>query len=443
MQGGRSAIGAADAWVARAYPWMAAATVMLAWVLSQVMVGLERWDLLDGRILLSMVLLIGAPPLDGSIRWAVTQFGPRPDGSGALAEDARAAAARAYLRILRVVGTVLLVLLLTELWQVSLAELTRSRFDEQVATRLVAVLGVLATGYVLWELAGLWFNRRLARETAAAAPEGDADPGGEGGGAGGSRLSTVLPLMSSVVRSAILVFTLLMAIGNLGIDTTPLLAGAGVVGLAIGFGAQKLVSDIVSGLFFLIDDAFRIGEYVEIEGTYGTVEKISLRSLRLRHHEGPVHTLPFGEIRKLTNYSRDWVIMKIKFTMPFETDLKLVKRIFKKIGREMDEAPQFEGDFLRPFKLQGVYEVDDVGIVVRGKFMCRPGRQWVLRKEIYARVQEEFEAAGLQFARREVRVRIDGGSGAELGPERIEAIGAAAAEAVQAAEPSPTGTPGN
>jgi len=92
--------------------------------------------------------------------------------------------------------------------------------------------------------------------------------------------------------SAIVVIFVLLALGNIGIDITPLLAGAGILGLAIGFGAQKLVSDVVSGILFLIDDAFRIGEYVEVDGTAGTVEKISIRSMQLRHHRGPVHTIP-------------------------------------------------------------------------------------------------------------------------------------------------------
>ena len=145
----------------------------------------------------------------------------------------------------------------------------------------------------------------------------------------------------------------LIAIGNFGIDITPLLAGAGIVGLAIGFGAQKLVADIVSGMFFLIDDAFRAGEYLDVDGTVGTVEKISVRSMQLRHHKGAVHTIPYGEIPKITNYSRDWVIMKLKFTVPFDTDPNKVKKIFKKIGAEMMEVPEFAEDLLSAVQVTG------------------------------------------------------------------------------------------
>ena len=141
--------------------------------------------------------------------------------------------------------------------------------------------------------------------------------------------------------------------------------------------------------------------------------------------------MPFGEIPRITNYSRDWVIMKLRFTVPFDTDLRKVKNIFKKIGNDMMEIPELAQDMMQPFKSQGVLEVDDVGIVVRGKYMAKPGKQFQIRKEIYNRVQTEFEANGIQFARREVRVRLGGDEAADLGPEdrgRIAAAGAQAAD---------------
>ena len=235
-----------------------------------------------------------------------------------------------------------------------------------------------------------------------------------------------------VSRAAIVVIFLLLALGNIGVDTTPLLAGAGIVGLAIGFGAQKLVSDVVSGIFFLIDDAFRTGEYVEVEGTMGTVEKISIRSMQLRHHKGPVHTIPYGEIPKVTNFSRDWVIMKLRFTVPFNSDPNKIKKIFKKIGQEMLVMEEFKDDFLAPFKSQGVLEIDDVGMVIRGKFMCKPGTQFMIRKEIYNRVNAAFAEAGLEFARREVRVALPSMEQVtELSEEDKATISAAASQAAQ------------
>lgn len=121
-------------------------------------------------------------------------------------------------------------------------------------------------------------------------------------------MATLLPLLRVALMVTLLAMVIMSVLTSLGVNVAPLIAGAGVVGVAIGFGAQSLVKDVFSGIFFLIDDAFRVGEYVEIDNLRGTVERISIRSLQIRHHRGAVHTLPFGELKSLTNHSRDWVI---------------------------------------------------------------------------------------------------------------------------------------
>ena len=326
------------------------------------------------------------------------------------------------------------------IWGIDFANLAEAGVGAQFAGRFIEILAIIAVGYLVWEVVSLWINRRLAAErTMAGFDLTEEEPGGgEGGGVGGSRLSTVLPLLLGVAKAAIAMIFGLIALGNIGIDITPLLAGAGIIGLAVGFGAQKLVADIVSGIFFLIDDAFRTGEYIEVSGTVGTVEKISIRSMQLRHHKGPIHTIPYGEIPQITNYSRDWVIMKLKFTVPFDTDPNKVKKLFKGIGKEMMEVPEFAADLLQPFKSQGVFDFDDVGMIIRGKFMAKPGKQFTLRKEIYNRVKKAFEENGIDFARREVRVAIPGLEAADkLDNDDKAAIAAAATEVAQNMETTP------
>jgi len=246
-----------------------------------------------------------------------------------------------------------------------------------------------------------------------------------------SRLASVLPLVRITLQIAIIVMTVLLGLSQLGLNITPLLAGAGVVGLAVGFGAQALVKDIVSGVFFLLDDAFRLGEYIDVGDTVGTVDKISIRSLQLRGAKGPVHIVPYGEIHKLTNHSRDWVIVKLRFTVPYDTNVEKVRKIFKKIGIEMMQNPEYAEDMLQPFKSQGVADVNDVGIVVRGKFTAKPGTQFMMRKEIFSRVQEAFEANGIQFARKEVRVQFPVEQAATISAEQKQSIAAAAADAAE------------
>lgn len=418
--------------VAKLYPVYAIVVVVLVWLLAQVLIGFGQFELLStSPQFKSILVLTFLPVFDTLIRAFVRILTPPMTGEGVIATRAYGLAKRSYVRIGRVIVFGFLVVTVAKIWGLNATTIATAGVGAQFAGRFIEVLIVLAIGYLVWELVALWINRRLAAEqTALGFDLNDDEPGGgEGGGAGGSRLSTVLPLVHGIAKAAIIAIFGLIALGNLGIDTTPLLAGAGILGLAVGFGAQKLVGDIVSGMFFLLDDAFRTGEYVEVDGTMGTVEKISIRSMQLRHHRGLVHTIPFGEIPKLTNFSRDWVIMKLMFTVPFDTDPNKVKKIFKKIGNDMMAEDAWKDDFLQPFKSQGVFGFDDVGMVMRGKFMAKPGKQFMARKEIYNRVKAAFDEAGIDFARREVRVAIPGlESSDDLTPEAKAAIEATATD---------------
>jgi small-conductance mechanosensitive channel len=234
---------------------------------------------------------------------------------------------------------------------------------------------------------------------------GDGEEGeSEAGGLGGSRVETVLPLIRVSIKITLIIMAVLISLSSLGVNIGPLIAGAGVLGIAIGFGAQTLVRDIVSGFFYLLDDAFRIGEYVVIDQIRGTVEKISIRSFQLRHHEGPVHTIPYGEIRTLTNWSRDWAIMKFELRVPFETDIDMVRKMIKQIGLDMADSPQFGPLMLAPLKSQGVNRIDDSALIIRCKFTAIPGQQYLIRREAFTRIQRVFEEKGIQFAPRRVLV---------------------------------------
>jgi len=419
-----------DEAAARYYPYFAMVVAALTWVAVGTLAGLGKVaQLINGAHYITMFWLLAAPALDTAIRGLVKHLVPPMSGEGELAEEAYKSTKRGYIRIGRVLVAGAVLLIISNAWDFDLMELASGA--DGFADNLIGFLMTLAVGYVVYEGVSLWINRRLAKEQTSAEGAGN-EAGGEGGGAGGSRLATVLPLLLVTAQVAVAVVFGLLAIGALGIDITPLLAGAGILGLAIGFGAQKLVSDVVSGIFFLVDDAFRVGEYVEVEGTRGTVERISIRSMQLRHHRGPINTIPYGEIPKLTNYSRDWVIMKLRFTVPFDTDPNKVKKIFKKIGAEMMADELYKEDFLQPFKSQGVFDFDDVGMIMRGKFMAKPGTQFTIRKEIYNRVKAAFAENGIEFARREVRVAIPGLEDAEhLNENEKAAVAAAAGSAVQ------------
>ncbi|RBW56072.1 mechanosensitive ion channel family protein [Ruegeria sp. A3M17] len=425
-----------DEEVAHYYPYFAIGVSAVIWLLVEFIVAQRNPSslalLVKGAHFTTMAWLLIAPALDTLIRGLVRHLQPPMLGGGPVAERAYKSTKRSYIRIGRVLAGILVILMIARAWDLDLSEIAGG--GDESGSKLIQFFIIIAVGYILNEVVSLWINRRLAKEQTAAEESPDQEAG-EGGGSGGSRLATVLPLLRVTAQVAIAVIFVLLALGALGLDITPLLAGAGILGLAIGFGAQKLVSDIVGGIFFLIDDAFRVGEYVDIGGTMGTVEKISIRSMQLRHHRGLVHTIPYGEIQKITNFSRDWVIMKLKFTVPFDTDPNKVKKIFKKIGAEMMEDEVHKDGFLQPFKSQGVFDFDDVGMIIRGKFMAKPGKQFTLRKEIFNRVKAAFKENGIDFARREVRVAIPGLDEAEnLTEEQKAAVGAAAADASRKAQ---------
>lgn len=420
--------------IARAYPYFGIIVTVAIWWVVNIIGSYGNFAFLATvPHYKTLALALLAPGMDTAIRSLVRHLVPPMSGEGEVAERAHQSARRSFIRIGRVIVFGVVLIMIARIWGMTPTTIASAGVGPRLAASAIEFLFILSIGYLLYELVSLLINRKLAAEITASGYDPDnADFGGDGGGTGGSRLSTVLPLILLISRSVIVVLFVLLALSHIGLDTTPLLAGAGIVGLAIGFGAQKLVMDVVSGVFFLIDDAFRRGEYVDIEGTMGTVEKISIRSLQLRHHRGSVYTIPYGEIPKINNFSRDWVIMKLRFTVPFGTDPNRVKKIFKRIGQEMLEHPELRDDFLQPFKSQGVLEIDDVGIVIRGKFMAKPGKQFMIRKEVFNRVNAAFAEEGIHFARREVRVAIPGLEQSDtLSADEKATIAAAAAEAVQ------------
>ena len=296
--------------------------------------------------------------------------------------------------------------------------------DVHIETALDVSL-VLFVGYLTYHFFRLWIDGKIVEETAEA-PQGEL--GDEGGAAAASRLATLLPLFRGAILAVVVISIVLIVLLELGFNVSPLFAGAGVVGLAVGFGSQALVRDIFSGAFFLFDDAFRKGEYIDIGSVKGTVEKISVRSFQLRHHLGALHTIPFGEIQVLTNYSRDWVIMKLKLRVTYDTDVEKVRKLIKKLGQELLTDPTIGDNFIQPLKSQGVIEMQDSAMIIRVKFMTKPGDQWLVRKKVYQDIRELFAREGIKFAHREVTVRVATDQENSLTPQQKEAaIGAAEA----------------
>lgn len=292
-------------------------------------------------------------------------------------------------------------LLIARAWSVNLSDLAAA---ETVTTRLIRagirIVIVLLVTDVIWKLASTLIDSQMA-VASRSVQEGHQD-GPEARRR--QRLNTLLPILRNVLFLAIGAVGFLMILDAIGIQIGPLLAGAGVVGIAVGFGAQTLVKDIISGVFYLFDDAFRIGEYIQAAKYKGTVEGFSLRSIRLRHHRGPVTIVPFGELGAVQNLSRDWVIDIITLTLNYDSDLEEVRKTIKRIGVELLEDAELGPNIIEPLKMQGIEQMADYGVQIRLKFMAKPGEQFGVRRKALAMLKKTFAEKGIQFATPTVHV---------------------------------------
>ncbi|MBA9029467.1 mechanosensitive ion channel domain-containing protein [Rhizobium leguminosarum] len=292
-------------------------------------------------------------------------------------------------------------LLIARAWNVNLSDLAAA---ETVTTRLIRagirIVIVLLVTDVIWKLASTLIDSQMAVASRSVQEGHQEGPDARRR----QRLNTLLPILRNVLFLAIGAVGFLMILDAIGIQIGPLLAGAGVVGIAVGFGAQTLVKDIISGVFYLFDDAFRIGEYIQAAKYKGTVEGFSLRSIRLRHHRGPVTIVPFGELGAVQNLSRDWVIDIITLTLNYDSDLEEVRKTIKRIGVELLEDAELGPNIIEPLKMQGIEQMADYGVQIRLKFMTKPGEQFGVRRKALAMLKKTFAEKGIQFATPTVHV---------------------------------------
>jgi len=277
-------------------------------------------------------------------------------------------------------------------------------FARQLGRTTVDVLVTLALAHVVWRMINDTISRKLAESIPEASENKEEED--EWGGQPMDRSFTLLPMIRKFVGVTLVVMVTLIVLSSIGVEIGPLLAGAGVIGLAVGFGAQKLVSDILSGIFFLIDDTFRVGEYVESGAVSGSVEKVTLRNLWLRHHRGMLQIIPFSDLGSITNFMRGGIIVKFNLQLPYDTDIEKVRKIIKKVGKKMLKDEELGPDFIKPIKSQGVRSVGDSVMTFRVKFTAQPGKHFMIRREAFRRITEALAEKGIQYAHRKVIVDL-------------------------------------
>ena len=332
-------------------------------------------------------------------------------------------------RCVRIAAFIAAGTIVAQTWIVDVFALVDQSGWQQLTRHSVTAATTLFLAFVGWELVKYFTNRYAAANgavgTGGPVDEDAARPGGA------SRLATMMPLLRIALAIVITIVALLIVLSELGVNITPLIAGASVFGLAISFGSQTLVRDIVSGIFYLADDAFRVGEYIDCGKAKGTVEGFTLRSIKLRHQNGQVHTIPFGQLGQITNFSRDWATLKFNLRFSRDTDLEKLRKLTKKIGQEMLEDPELKDEFIEPLKMQGVADILDNAIVVRFKFTVKPSKPTFVQRQAVKRMVASFAANGIEFASATVSVQtVAGGDpAAAAAAQSIAARSQAAANA--------------
>jgi len=376
-----------------------ATLVALGWAVwaTDTLVG---WSGAARTLVLALLLLILLPLAEATLRGILTGVDELRGPVGATPQ-ARARQKRfdeAVLVVLRIAIGLGAVALVAQAGGLGPGAVLETGLGRRILDGAVSIATTVLIAAIVWEAISIAIDRKLgARFAATGEVHAERDPEDESASVA-TRAETLLPLIRSFLWFAMLAIVGMIGLASVGVNIGPLLAGAGVVGLAIGFGAQTLVRDIVSGIFFLIDDAFRIGEYIEFGQIRGEVEKISVRSLTLRHHRGAIHVVPFGELKVVTNYNRDWAIFKMEFSVPYDTDVEKVRKLIKNIGQELLSDPEHGRKFLEPLKSQGVVAFADSAIVLRTKFKCKPREQFVLRRVVSQKIKAAFDRNGIAFA---------------------------------------------
>ena len=275
-------------------------------------------------------------------------------------------------------------------WGFSLIGFTEGEGHE-VAMRLLGLAGTLIAAWLVWILADTAVHHALTRSRK---------------GLANTRAQTMMPLIRNVLFVAIFIIAVIVALANMGMNVTPLLAGAGVIGLAIGFGAQSLVADLITGLFIIIEDSLAIDDYVDVGGHLGTVEGLTIRTVRLRDIDGIVHTIPFSEIKSIKNYSREFGYAIFRVAIPHSMNIDQAISLIRDVGQKMRNDPLMRRNIWSPLELQGVESFESGSAILRARFKTAPIKQWEVSRAFNLALKRQLDEAGLDLATPRLSVQV-------------------------------------
>ncbi|MES2872052.1 MAG: mechanosensitive ion channel family protein [Pseudomonadota bacterium] len=275
-------------------------------------------------------------------------------------------------------------------WGMSLIRFAQGEGHE-ISVKLFSLGGTLLFAWLIWILSDTAVHHALTRSRK---------------GLANARAQTMMPLIRNVLFIAIFIIALIVALANMGMNVTPLLAGAGVIGLAIGFGAQSLVADLITGLFIIIEDSLAIDDYVDVGGHLGTVEGLTIRTVRLRDIDGIVHTIPFSEIKSIKNYSREFGYAIFRVAIPYNMDIDDAIKLMRDVGQKMRTDPLQRRNIWSPLEIQGVESFESGSAILRARFKTAPIKQWEVSRAFNLSLKRHMDEAGLDLATPRLSVQV-------------------------------------
>jgi small conductance mechanosensitive channel len=283
--------------------------------------------------------------------------------------------------LLRLFIGVLATATILEAWGVEIFAWVASPLGQRIASAAVSIGLIIALALVTWELVSSLIERQLMSK-----------------GRVSTRALTLLPLARTALRLVLVVLVTMVVLAEIGMNITPLLAGAGVIGLAVGFGAQKLVQDVITGWFILMEDTISVGDVVDLEGNHsGVVERINIRTIQLRDAEGAVHTMPFSSVTTIKNMTRDFSYYLFNISVAYREDPDQVIAILQSVDEEMRKDPDFSSSILGPLEVDGLDRFGVSEIIIRARTKTRPIQQWRVGREFNRRIKKAFEAEGINI----------------------------------------------
>jgi small conductance mechanosensitive channel len=284
-----------------------------------------------------------------------------------------------------VLGLIAAIVIL-EGWDIDLVAALDSETRAQFVQSAVIITLVILIGVLVWEVS----SSAIARKLDGLNPDGTPRETS-------NRVKTLLPLLRRVILGALVLFCGLIVLSEIGVNIGPLLAGAGVLGLAIGFGSQALVRDIITGLFILIEDTISVGDVVTAGGHTGIVEDLSIRTIKMRDVSGAYHVVPFGDVTTVVNMTKEFSYALMDIGVAYREDTDHVSAIIREVAQDIADDPDWGWKLLEPLDMMGVNELGDSAVVIRCRVKTKPILQWGVQREFNRRIKKRFDLEGIEI----------------------------------------------